>query len=67
MKCSSCLYENNCNLRNIAKDLTGCKGHSKIRNCKDNEVKCDCCGNWVDENNAFEYIDGIHYLCFDCY
>lgn len=30
--------------------------------------KCKyCCGNWVNENNAFEYIDGKHYLCFDCY
>ena len=67
MKCSSCLYENNCNLGSIAKDSTGCEGHSKIRNRKENEVKCDCCKNWVDENNAFEYIDGKHYLCFDCY
>ncbi len=35
LKCSVCLYKNNCSLREIAKDITGCEGHSKDRICYD--------------------------------
>jgi hypothetical protein len=33
------MYENNCSLRDIAKDITGCEGHSKEKPSKKEEVK----------------------------
>lgn len=31
MMCVKCIYEENCNLKEIAKDITGCDGHSKLK------------------------------------
>ena len=67
MKCSNCLYEDNCSLKDIAKDLIGCEGHSKKRPPRKGEVKCSCCGKWVHQSQAFKHKETGKYLCFDCY
>ena len=46
MKCTQCLFEENCDLRKISKDLIGCEGPSKERPPNEGEVKCSCCGQW---------------------
>jgi hypothetical protein len=66
VKCTHCLYEENCSLKEIAKDITGCDGHSKERPPKENQVRCLSCKRWVDKNKTFERKDGKH-CCFDCY
>lgn len=49
MRCGNCKFEENCNLREIAPDLTGCTGYSRERNKLNGEVKCFICGHWVNE------------------
>ena len=65
MKCNQCEYDNNCKLKEIYNDLTGCDGHSKIREIKEGEVKCSCCGQIVNVKECFSN-KGIH-ICFKCY
>lgn len=31
MNCTDCIYENNCDIRSLAPDVTGCEGHSVIK------------------------------------
>ena len=67
MKCACCIKENNCKLRNITKDLTGCEGYSKERPPRANEVKCACCGEWVKEEETFQDINTHKHICFKCF
>lgn len=34
MRCDQCKFDKNCSLKEIAKDITGCTGHSKERDKK---------------------------------
>lgn len=64
MKCKVCKFENSCSLKDIAKDLTGCEGHSKSK-YKDSElVQCISCKEWT--SYAFDWEDGT-YMCYECY
>lgn len=67
MNCKICIYDNNCSLQDIAKDITGCEGHSKEKVPKEGQVKCNTCHEWIDKDRAFKlkYID--EYCCFRCY
>lgn len=68
MKCTQCLFEDNCNLKKLAKDLTGCEGYSKERPPNEGEVKCSCCGQWKSKKEVFEHnTDENKNLCFNCY
>ena len=67
MECNNCLFEGNCILKRFAEDLTGCEGHSKKRLSRKGEVRCSCCGKWVDESQTFKHKVSGKYLCFDCY
>ena len=68
MKCTQCLFEDNCSLRKLAKDLTGCEGHSKERPPNEGEVKCSCCGQWRSTEKVFYHkTDTTKNLCFCCY
>ena len=67
MKCSICLYEENCNLKNVAPDLTGCDGHSKLKPPKENQSKCCCCLQWKDNDGMFHHSDGNKHICFECW
>lgn len=67
MKCKDCLYENNCSLKEIASDLTGCEGHSKERPPHKGEVKCSCCKTWIHNSQAFKHKTNGTFICFSCY
>lgn len=66
MKCKVCKFESNCSLREIAKDITGCEGHSKSRYEDDELVECGTCGCWSYKEYSFEIEEG-EYACSDCY
>lgn len=67
MKCGNCLYRDNCSLKDLEKDLTGCEGHSKERPPREGEVKCKCCGQWVSKYKTFTDINGQNPICFTCW
>jgi hypothetical protein len=67
MKCTQCLFEDKCNLREIAKDLVGCAGHSRARPPRAGEVRCRSCKEWVDKNKAFKQKNAENYCCYTCY
>lgn len=67
MKCSDCLYNDNCSLKEIAKDITGCEGHSKERLPRENEIKCGFCGRFVIKERVFTNTEGKNAICFDCW
>ena len=60
--------DDNCSLKEIAKDITGCTGHSVSKELRKNEVVCWKCGNLVDEERAFQdrNYENI-WICFNCY
>lgn len=66
MKCINCMYEKDCELKKIAKDLTGCEGHSKAKIHKE-KVKCFCCNKLVKNEHAFLHKIYNKHLCFKCY
>lgn len=66
MKCTECKFEYNCNIRKIAKDITGCEGHSRKINTED-EVRCMYCKEWVHKSKAYEpSVFKGHYICIRC-
>lgn len=76
MKCNICIYDNNCKLKKIALELTGCEGYSKLKPPKEGQLQCYSCKGWFDESRIFKnkYETRIlkhkyknRYLCFDCY
>ena len=71
MRCIDCEYNNNCSVQEITKDITGCEGHSKSRELRDGECKCECCKKIfsLDENaRIFPRANNLKSgLCFDCY
>ena len=67
MECSICLYNNNCSLQDIAKDILGCTGHSKLRPPKEGQIQCESCKGWFDEDRMFKRKNSDTGLCFDCY
>ena len=67
MKCSQCLYVENCNLKVIAKDITGCLGHSKEKPIEKGYQKCSCCGEITHENRLFFHSNGKDVICFNCF
>lgn len=66
MKCKVCKFESNCSLREIAKDIIGCEGHSKSKYENDELVQCATCGCWSYEDDTFKLEDGV-YTCYECY
>lgn len=67
MKCKDCLYNENCELKEFAKDITGCEGRSKERLPKKDEVKCSHCNSWIHLSKALKHRNNDVYLCFECY
>lgn len=67
MQCAKCLYNGGCSLQAIARDITGCEGHSKEKPPKANEVRCSYCGEWIHKDRVFTHKDGKHYCCFKCF
>lgn len=67
MKCKDCLYESNCNLREIANDLIGCEGHSRGKLPNKDKVKCSCCETYIYKSQAFKNKTYGTFLCFNCY
>lgn len=67
MKCTQCMYEENCSLREIAKDLTGCMGHSALKPPREGYYQCCGCKAWYPKDKIFLHKDGKHHLCFNCY
>ena len=61
----------NCSIQEITEDITGCEGHSKSRELKDGECKCECCKKIfsLDYNACiFPRANNLKSgLCFDCY
>lgn len=64
MKCEVCRFESNCSLREEAKDITGCEGHSKSKYEDGKLVQCIACKEWVCD--AMNWEDGT-YICYGCY
>lgn len=71
MRCIDCDYNNNCSVQEIAENITGCDGHSKLRGLKDGECQCECCKKiFVLEENPVIFPranNPKNGLCFDCY
>lgn len=68
MRCEQCKFDDNCSLKEIAKDITGCTGHSVPRELRKNEVRCWQCGDFVDKEKAFQDKNYKSiWICFNCY
>lgn len=62
MKCINCMYEKNCSLKELVKDITGCDGHSKSKQYNDGIIPL----NKDEERKAIMkiivYLDKINLL-----